>query len=114
MIAILNSTASQARVAQMQPKGQGGARHFDNLIWELKIPEYDRREKLHRDLAAEAARAEKVAAAVALPEAAHFTRQRRAIRDALIANGVAGRIDTLVAQLLDRPTPTIAPTPNPP
>jgi len=35
--------------------------------------------------------------------AQRFTRQRRAIRDALIATGVAGRIDGVVARLLDRP-----------
>ena len=85
----------------MQPKGQGGARHFDNLIWELPIPEYDRRIRLHRDLAAAGAEAEQVAASVPLDLAAHFTRQRRAIRDALIADGIARRIDALVARLLD-------------
>jgi hypothetical protein len=36
-----------------------------------------------------------------LKEGAHFTRQRRAIRDALIATGIAQRIDALVARLLD-------------
>ena len=101
LIAILNSDTARARLADAQPKGQGGARHFDNLIWELRIPEYDRREALHRDLAAAAATAEQAAATVTLPEGAHFTRQRRAIRDALIGNGIAARIDALVARLLD-------------
>ena len=85
----------------MQAKGQGGARHFDNLVWELRIPLYDSAEPLHRDLAAAGAEAEKVAASVQLKEGAHFTRQRRAIRDALIATGVAPRIDALVIRLLD-------------
>ncbi len=102
LIAILNSETARALGEDAQPKGQGGARHFDNLIWELPIPEYNRRIELHRDLAGAAATAERVAAAVALPEGAYFTRQRRAIRDALVANGIAHEIDTLVARLLKR------------
>jgi hypothetical protein len=100
--ALLNSETARLLIAPMQPKGQGGARHFDNLIWELPIPEYDRRIELHRDLAAAAATAERVAAAVPLPEGAYFTRQRRAIRDALVAHGIARQIESLVAQLLAR------------
>jgi hypothetical protein len=46
--------------------------------------------------------ADRLAALVPLREGAHFMRQRRAIRDALAADGIATRIDTLVAQLLDR------------
>ncbi len=101
LCAILNSETARLRIAPMQPKGQGGARHFDNLIWELPIPDYERGIRLHRDLAAAGASAEQVAASVPLDPAAHFTRQRRAIRDALIADGIAARIDALVARLLD-------------
>lgn len=102
LTAVLNSETARALGEDAQPKGQGGARHFDNLIWELPIPEYDRRIELHRVLAAAAATAERVAAAVALPQGAYFTRQRRAIRDALAAHGIAREIETLVARLLDR------------
>jgi len=102
LTAILNSETARALGEDAQPKGQGGARHFDNLIWELPIPEYDRHIPLHRDLAVAAITAERVAAAVALTAGAYFTRQRRAIRDALLVHGVAGQIDTLVARLLDR------------
>jgi N-6 DNA Methylase len=98
--AILNSETVRVLIAPMQPKGQGGARHFDNLVWELPIPEYRRMNTLHRELEAAAATAEAVASKVALTETAHFTRQRRAIRDALIGDGVAGTIDILVARLL--------------
>jgi hypothetical protein len=98
--AILNCDAVRRRIAPMQLKDQGGARHFDNLIWELPIPEFDRRDALHAKLAAAAAEAERVAAAVPLDEGTHFTRQRRAIRDALIASGIGARIDALVARLL--------------
>jgi hypothetical protein len=84
----------------MQPKGQGGARHFDNLIWELKIPEYDRKVNLHRELAAAAVEAEGIAGTVALDEVDYFTTQRKAIRMALAASGIARRIDALVERLL--------------
>jgi hypothetical protein len=100
LVAVLNSSVVLSAVEPMQPKGQGGARHFDNLMWELRIPEYDGKQKLHRDLASAAARAEAVAASVPIGPAAHVTRQRRALRDALAADGVMARIDTLVATLL--------------
>jgi hypothetical protein len=85
----------------MQPRGAGGYRHFDKLPWELPVPEYDRRAELHRELAAAATEAERIASEVPLRESAHFTSQRRAIRAALTANGIAGRIDALVTRLLD-------------
>jgi hypothetical protein len=101
LCAVLNSEESRVRLHHMQPKGQGGARHFDNLVWELSIPEYRRTEPLHRALQEAAVRAEGVANNVALDDTAHFTRRRRAIRDALLVDGVAGLIDRLVARLLD-------------
>jgi hypothetical protein len=58
LCAIINSEAATKRITGMQAEGQGGARHFDNLIWELKIPEYDRKLALHRVLAAAAVEAE--------------------------------------------------------
>jgi hypothetical protein len=85
----------------MQPRGWRDPRHFDNLVWELPIPEFDRRQALHRELANAAAGAERVAAMVLLREGAHFMRQRRAIREALAENGIAAVIDALVSRLLD-------------
>jgi hypothetical protein len=101
LTAVLNSATVLARVIPMQPRGWRDPRHFDNLVWELPIPEYDRRVPLHRDLAGAAAQAERVAAIVPLREGMHFMRQRRAIRDALAENGIAATIDALVARLLD-------------
>jgi hypothetical protein len=98
--AILNSETVRVLIEPMQPKGQGGARHFDNLVWELPIPEYRRSDPLHRALAGAAVTAEAIAANVPLLETAYFTVHRRAIRDALIGDGIAATIEKLVARLL--------------
>jgi hypothetical protein len=102
LIAILNSVTVLARIIPMQSRGWRDPRDFDNLVWELPIPEFDRRQALHRELADAAAEAERVAAIVPLSEGAHFMRQRRAIRDALAEDGIAATIDALVTRLLDR------------
>ncbi len=102
LIAILNSEAVRRRIADLQPKGQGGARHFDNLMWELPIPEFDRRAGLHREIAAAAEEAAGIAASVPLRDADYFTTKRRAIRTALAEAGISARIDRLVERLLDR------------
>jgi len=100
LAAILNSEIVRARVAPLQSKGQGGARDFDKLVWELRIPRYESTSELHRALATAATEAERIAAAVPLSEGAYFTRRRRAIRDALKETGVAQKIDRLVGRLL--------------
>ena len=99
LIAILNCDALRVRIAAMQSKGQGGARDFDNLIWELPIPEFSARDPLHQALAALTLECEAVAAAVPLVEGAYFTTQRRAIRDALETAGLMKRLDAAVARI---------------
>jgi hypothetical protein len=100
LAAILNSEVARMRVAEMQARGQWGARHFDKLIWELPIPQYDPHNPLHRDLARAGARAETLAATVPLRENAGFRAHRAAIRKALAETGIGPRIETLVARLL--------------
>jgi hypothetical protein len=102
LLAILNSEPTRARVAAMQARGQWGARHFDKLVWELPIPEFDPRNPLHRDLARAGARAETLAAAVPLRDNAGFRAHRAAIRTALAESGLAAEIDTLAARLVAR------------
>jgi hypothetical protein len=88
----LNSaTVPDARHPDAAPSWRD-PRHFDNLDWELPIPEFDGRWALHRELASAAAEAERVADMVPLRENAYFMRRRRAIRDALAENGVAAVI----------------------
>jgi hypothetical protein len=100
LTSIINSAAVLAKVTDLQPHGQRDKRDFDNLVWTLPIPEYDDTDPLHRDLAAAASHAETVAAAVELTDDQHFTAKRRAIRAALVADGVAAEIEALVDALL--------------
>ena len=100
LTALLNADSLRDRIAAMQSKGQGGARHFDNLIWELPIPEFARRDPRHRRLVALAERAEAVAAAANWPAGAHFTAVRRAVRDALRAAGVQAELDAAALAVL--------------
>lgn len=98
--AVLNTSIVLDRVSDLQPVGQRDARDFDNLVWTLPIPEFDANEALHVDLAAAALHASTVAARVVLSDDAHFTTKRRAIREALVADGVAEAIERLVDALL--------------
>jgi hypothetical protein len=99
LICILNSEYIRLKITSKQSKGQGGARDFDNLVWELPIPLYDAGDPLHRQLAALAAECEAVAAGVALTEGAYFTTQRKAIRDALASAGLSARLDAMVSRI---------------
>ena len=100
LIAIINSSAVVAKITDLQSHGQRDKRDFDNLVWTLPIPEYDDADPLHRDLAAAAAHAETIAAAVPLTDAQHFTAKRRAIRQALVEDGIAAEMEALVDALL--------------
>ena len=100
LIALVNSAAVLAKVTDLQSHGQRDKRDFDNLVWTLPIPEYDDTDQVHRDLADAAERAEQIAAAVDLTEINHFTAKRRAIREALAADGVAQTIESLVDAIL--------------
>jgi hypothetical protein len=100
LLAVINSSAVLSKITDLQAHGQRDKRHFDNLVWTLPIPEYDDTDLLHRDLAAVAAHAEKVATTVELTDSQHFTAKRRAIRAALVADGVAAEMEALVDALL--------------
>jgi len=100
LVALLNSATALAKIVDLQSHGQRDKRDFDNLVWTLPIPEYDHTDPLHRDLAAAATHAETVAAAVEFTDTQHFTAKRRAIRAALVADGVAMEMEALVDALL--------------
>ncbi|TJX06630.1 MAG: hypothetical protein E5X43_02675, partial [Mesorhizobium sp.] len=98
--AVLNTSIVLDRVKDLQPVGQRDPRDFDNLVWTLPIPEFDASEALHVDLAAAALHAAGIAARIELPDSAHFTAKRRAIRQTLVDDGVAETIERLVDALL--------------
>jgi hypothetical protein len=97
---ILNSETARARAAQYQSRGQWGARDFDKVMFNLPIPRFDPADQLHWALADAATEAERVAAAVELPEGVRFQRARRLVRVALAEACLSQRIDALVAKLL--------------
>jgi hypothetical protein len=100
LAAILGSESARKKIEGLQARGQWGARHFDKVMFTLPIPRFDAEIRLHADLAAAGAEAEKVAAKVELPDDIHFQTARRRVREALAESGVAERIDALVARLL--------------
>lgn len=100
LCAIINSETTRRAVEHLQARGQWGARHFDKVMFTLPIPRFKTDEPLHVELAEAGAGAEKVAAGVAIPEDTGFIRARQAIRSVLRDDGIAGRIDRLVARLL--------------
>lgn len=101
LTAILNSETARSRAEHYQARGQFGARHFDKVMFNLPIPLFDESQELHRQLAAEGARAEAVAALVEIPEGERFVAARQRVRRALVEEGVAGDIEKLVEKLLD-------------
>lgn len=103
LCAILNSETARAATEKYQSRGQFGARDFDKVLFNLPIPRFDPTDKLHRDLATAGARAEKMAADVALPETMKFQRARAEIRTALKNASVAASIEKLVERLLVSP-----------
>jgi hypothetical protein len=100
LAAILGSEAARRRVADLQARGQWGARHFDKVMFTLPIPRFDPRDLVHTGLVQAGSEAEKIAAGVTLPDGLHFQTARRRVREVLIEAGVARKIDKLVATLL--------------
>ena len=98
--ALLNSEAVRLRIADLQSRGRWGARDLDKLIFELPIPRFDPRCRLHMDLMRGALEAERIAGTFILPEGIHFITARRLIRRALADSGVSALIDRLVCRLL--------------
>ena len=101
LAALLNSETARQHGESLQSRGQWGARDFDKVIFNLPIPHFNRSDPLHNAIADIAREAEVIAASVLLPENIKFQRARGLVRAALTEAGVAQRIDTLVARLLD-------------
>jgi hypothetical protein len=67
LCAIINSETARKRIELYQARGQWGARHFDKLIFNLPIPRFDPKNKVHAALSKTAEEAEEIAAAIDLP-----------------------------------------------
>jgi len=100
LLAILNSETARSAAEHLQSRGQWGARDFDKVMLSLPIPLFNGSNKLHSALVRAATHAEKVAAAVELKEGMHFIRARQRIREALRNDGIAQKMDEMVAELL--------------
>lgn len=99
LTAIFNSTTLTMAVRHLQARGEHNPRDFDKYIFQLPIPLYGSSNADHQSLVTLASRSEQVAAGVELP-AVRFEAQRRRIREALVEDGVAADIDTIVKTLL--------------
>jgi hypothetical protein len=100
LTAILNSPTLGKQVSSYQSRGLFGTQDFDKAVWNLPIPLFDANNPLHRELASAGSEAERLAQAVELVEGEKFQRARRRVRESLVADGIAGRIDALVEKLL--------------
>lgn len=107
LIAILNSEEARSRIEGLQSRGLFGARDFDKVMFTLPIPRFSTDIANHRDLAQAGRDAEAEAGVVAMTDGTPFTRARRIVRETLQASGTAGRIDALVASLLDGQSPDV-------
>lgn len=102
LAAILGSEAARKRISELQARGAFGARHFDKVMFTLPIPRFDASQPVHAQIAESGAAAERFVASMNLNPAVPFQRVRGQVRAALREAEIAGRIDDLVAQLLDR------------
>ncbi len=98
LCAILNASRITQLVRPLMSYGKD-ERHIDKHIWKLRIPEYDGRQTLHRELADLGREAEEAVAALEL-RAVHFATQRRQVREFLDASGRSAAIDAAVGRLL--------------
>jgi hypothetical protein len=99
LTAVLNSDAITSAVRPLQARGEHNPRDFDKYVFQLPIPTFDAGVELHRNLVDAAAHAEAVVGDLELPDVS-FQAQRRLVRRALSADGVAAHLDSLVASLL--------------
>ncbi len=96
---------TRARVEAIRSRAaSSGAINLVKVMFNLPIPRFDAREKLHLALAEIAAEAEKIAAAVELPEGVKFQRARGLVRAALTGAGISQQIDGLMVRLIDGET----------
>ena len=102
LAAVLNSTTLTQRVRPYQGRGEHNPRDFDKYVWRLPIPLFDPDDPLHGRLAGLGQEAEELVQATVLPAGRRFEADRRLVREALQAAGIAPALDREVALLLER------------
>lgn len=114
LCAILNSGILAEQVVKLQARGQHNPRDFDSHVFTAVFPLFDSRRDDHLELAGLGKQAETLTAAVDLDDAWQFQKARRVVRDALKEDGLAGRIDMAVSELLGLTAkgPAHPPTPS--
>lgn len=100
LVAIFNANTFVERIRHLQSRGHG-PRDFDKVLFDVPITAYQPTNAYHKAVASAGRRAEQIARQVPLKEDMPFATARRLIRQALIEDGVAGKLDKLVAELLD-------------
>ena len=98
--AVLNSQTLARAVTPMQSRGQHNPRDFDMHVFAVPFPAFDDTDESHKVLVELSARAEDVAATVDVDAHRQFQRGRRAVRVALLDDGVQADLDVAVAELL--------------
>jgi hypothetical protein len=99
LCAILNSSVMTDFARPFMSYGKD-ERHFDKLIWQLPIPRFDAKDRLHRKLVELANQAEAIAGAQAIDPDLHFAAARRNIRDAINTSGPGIAINEIVYEML--------------
>lgn len=99
LVAVLNAPIATEVVSVYQSVGLQGARHFDNYVWRMPIPQFNPDEELHRQLSHLGAESEAVANEVEV-ERTNFKAARNLVRDALRDTGLTVQLDAAVVELL--------------
>lgn len=97
---VLNSNTLLDAVSGLQSQGLFGARDFDTYVFHANYGLFDPSNELHTRLVTLVERAEVIAAGVSVNSAKSFQTARKAIRNTLVSDGVAGDIDSVVAVIL--------------
>lgn len=100
LTAILNAPVTTELVREYQSVGLFGGRHFDTYPWRLAIPAYETGSSVHEELVALSGACEEVAANVQ-DNGQGFQKMRALIRRKLDEQGLSGRLDEAVSELLE-------------
>jgi SAM-dependent methyltransferase len=100
---VINAPKFTEAIRPYQSEGAFGPRHFDKYVWIPPTPLFDPANELHQSIVLLAVEAEGVVSALPPGEGEGFQSHRRRIRDALLAEGVAPKLDAALDQLLGWP-----------